>query len=163
MLPDYFRNYPDEPEELKVSNAIARQIDGFGFRYYWALYDLREEDCAYRISDDGKSIADLIQHIWGLINWVHVHVYGETMSHPENILERGAKTLCGAEKLRKSFAQMADSDLQKLKLEGNSFWAYINMPLSDAIHHSGQVSIMRRGAGNPWKMDEFLFGKKKEK
>lgn len=41
-LPDYFGDFPPEPEELSVSNSIARLIDGLGYRLYWAMEGLTE-------------------------------------------------------------------------------------------------------------------------
>jgi hypothetical protein len=148
-LPDDFRHYPPEPDELSVSNSIARLIDGLGYRLYWALEGLTEQDCRYRISPDANSIHDILWHIFGLVNWIHMYVYGEQMSRPGNIIEQGHKTLSTLAKMRQHFIEIDDQQLQSYKLEEMSFWNYINMPLSDALSHVGQVRIMRRGAGNP--------------
>jgi hypothetical protein len=49
---------------------------------------------------------------------------------------------------------MTDKDLPNYKLEDRPFWSFINMPLSDALHHVGQVSMLRRAAGNPIAKDD---------
>ena len=85
-----------------------------------------------------------------------MHIYGHQMKRPEQIIDQGIETLVALEKLRKEFIQMSDEELPKYKLEDRSFWSYINMPLSDALNHVGQVSILRRAAGNPNKMDQYL-------
>jgi hypothetical protein len=149
QLPDYFRRYPPEPDELSVSNSIARLIDGLGYRLYWALEGLTDQDCQYRVSPDGNSIHDILWHIFGLLNWIHLHVYGHQLSRPANILDQGCEALSVLAKMRQHFIQIDDRELQSYKLEEMSFWSYINMPLSDALSHVGQVRIMRRGAGNP--------------
>jgi len=149
MLPDYFATYPDPPADMTVGCAIARMIDGLGFRLHVALDGLREEDCAFRISADGKSIHDIIWHVLGLVNWIHLSVYGEQMTRPKNILGQGAETLRVLEQLRNDFAGMSDERLQSLNLDSRPFWSFLNMPLSDATHHVGQICIMRRGVGNP--------------
>jgi hypothetical protein len=148
-IPRYFRTYPQEPDELSVSNAIARLIDGLGYRLYWALYGLKEEECEYTLCDGANSIRDILWHILGLVNWVYMHVYGHQMTRKPSIIDQGTDTLLALEKLRQTFLEMSDEELTHYKLEDRSFWSYINMPLSDALHHVGQVSILRRAAGNP--------------
>ena len=149
QTPTYFRSSPPAPVELSASNAIARMIDGLGYRLYWALYGLREEDCNYVLCDGAYSIKDLLWHILGLVNWVYMHVYGHQMSRKPSIIDQGIDTLLALEKLRQTFLEMSDAELVNYKLEDMSFWNYINMPLADALHHVGQVSMLRRAAGNP--------------
>jgi hypothetical protein len=148
-IPTYFRTSPPEPDALSVSNAIARLIGGLGYRLYWALYGLKEEECEYTLCDGANSIRDILWHILGLINWVYMHVYGHQMTRKPAIIDQGIDTLLALEQLRQTFLEMSDDELTSYKLEKRSFWSYINMPLSDALHHVGQVSILRRAAGNP--------------
>jgi hypothetical protein len=148
-IPSYFRTYPQEPDELSVSNAIARLIDGLGYRLYWALYGLKEKECEYTLCDGANSIGEILWHILGLVNWVHMHVYDHQMTRKPSIIHQGIDTLLALEELRHTFLEMSDDELTSYKLEERSFWSYINMPLSDALHHVGQVSILRRAAGNP--------------
>jgi hypothetical protein len=149
QIPTFFRAYPEAPDELSASNAIARMIDGLGYRLYWALYGLREEECQYVLCDGAHSIKDILWHILGLVNWVHMHVYGEQMTRNPSIIDQGIDTLLALEKLRQTFLEMSDAELVNYKLEDMPFWSYINMPLADALHHVGQVSMLRRAAGNP--------------
>ena len=159
MIPDYFKEYPQEPTELTVANAIARQIDGLGFRLYWAVYDLNEKDCDYVLCQGAKSIRDILHHILSLVNWVYMNVFGQQMNRPEKIIDQAIETLLALEKLRKELINMSDQQLQKCKLDGRSFWSFINMPLADATSHVGQVSMLRRAAGNPNKMDDYFRAK----
>lgn len=148
-LPDYFADFPEEPAEMSVSNAIARLIDGLGYRLYWTLNGLREEDCAYRPAETARSIHDILWHIWGLVNWVHMHIYGHEMSRAQNIIEQAHDALRTLEKLRHHFVGISDEQLATYRLEDRSFWSFINMPLSDLLHHEGEVRILRHAVGNP--------------
>ena len=148
-LPAFFKTFHPDPKELSVSSAIARLIDGLGYRLYWALYGLKEEECQYTLCDGAPSIKDILWHILGLVNWVYVHVYGHQMTRKRSIIDQGIDTLLALERLYQTFLEMSDSDLVDLKLEDRSFWSYINMPLADALHHVGQVSVLKRAAGNP--------------
>ena len=109
-----------------------------------------------RISEDGSSIYEIIWHVLEAVNWVYYYVYGEQIQRPEPILEQGAETLRALETLRRTFAAASDEELQAYRLGDRSFWGYINLPLADALHHVGQISIMRRGAGNPVRVKEEL-------
>jgi hypothetical protein len=148
-IPTFFRAFPQAPDEPSASNAIARMIDGLGYRLYWALYGLREEDCQFVLCDGAHSIKDLLWHILGLVNWVYLHVYRQQMSRKPSIIDQGIDTLLALEKLRQTFLEMGDAELVNYKLGDMPFWSYINMPLADALHHVGQVSMLRRAAGNP--------------
>jgi hypothetical protein len=148
-IPTFFNTSLPEPDEICASNAIARLIDGLGYRLYWALYGLQEEECEYTICEGAQSIRDILWHILGLVNWIYMHVYGHQMNRKPRIIDQGIDTLLALGKLRQTFLDMSDDDLAGYKLGDISFWNYINMPLSDALHHVGQVSILRRAAGNP--------------
>ncbi len=148
-LPDFFSDYPAEPETLEVSNAVARLIDGLGYRLYWTLNGLREEDCAYRPAPSANSIHDILWHSLGLVNWVYMHVFDHEMNRPQNIIEQGHETLRALEELRHHFIEISDAQLTDYRLEDHSFWSFINMPLSDALHHEGEVRILRHAVGNP--------------
>ncbi len=147
--PDFFKSYPEPPQEISASNAIARMLDGLGYRLYWALRGLGEEDCDYRLCEGAKSIHEIIEHILDLVNWMYMHIYGQQMKRPENIIEQGREVLRALEQLRKFLIEMEDKDLPNYKLEDLPFWNFINMPISDALHHVGQLAILRRATGNP--------------
>lgn len=148
-IPTYFRIAPQEPDEVSASNAIARLIDGLGYRLYWALYGLKENECQYTLCEGAPPIKDILWHILGLVNWVYMRIYDHQMTRKPSIIDQGVDTLLALEKLRYTFLEMSDADLVAYQLEDMSFWSYINMPLSDALHHVGRVSILRRAAGNP--------------
>ena len=161
MVPDFFKEFPAEPDEVSASNVIARMIDGLGFRLYWAIYGLTEEDCEYTVCEGADSIYKILWHILGLVNWVYMHVYDHQMKRPESIVDQGIETLKALESLRAEFLRMSDEELQQKQLQDMPFWSFVNMPFADALHHVGQVAILRRAAGNPSKQAEY-FKKKKQ-
>ena len=85
-IPDFFKSYPEAPQEISASNAIARMLDGLGYRLYWALNGLDEKDCDYRLCEGAKSIHEIIEHILDLVNWIHIHICGHDMKRPKNII-----------------------------------------------------------------------------
>ena len=145
----YFASYPEEPAQVSASNAVARLIDGLGYRLYWGMKGLREKDCGYRPCEGAKSIHEVIWHILGLVNWVYMNIHGHEMKRPESIIEQGLETLRVLEQLRRQFIEIDDAKLAEYKLEDRSFWSFINMPLSDALSHVGQLRVLRTAAGNP--------------
>jgi hypothetical protein len=102
----FFASSPEEPTQVSASNAIARLIDGLGYRLYWGMKGLREEDCSYRLCEGAKSIHDIIWHTLGLVNWVYMHVHGHQMKRPKNIIEQGLETLGALEQLRQHFIEI---------------------------------------------------------
>ena len=146
---DYFKEYPPVPEEVSASNVIARMIDGLGYRLYVSLDGLTEEQCALRPCEGGKTIGDALHHILGLVNWVRMHIFDQQMTRPKSYLEQGWATLAELERLRKHFIEISDEQLQEYRLEGNPWWMFVNMPLSDALHHEGEVRLLRMQIGNP--------------
>ena len=92
-IPTFFKGFPQEPDEASASNAIARLIDGLGYRLYWALDGLREQDCQYTLCEGAPSIKDILWHSLGLVNWVYMHVYGHQMTRKPSIIDQGIGTL----------------------------------------------------------------------
>ena len=113
-IPSFFRTSPPEPAEVSASNAIARLIDGLGYRLYWALDGLTEDECEYTFCEGAPSIKDILWHILGLVNWVYMHVYGEQMTRKPSIIDQGIDTLLALEKLRATFLVMSDAELANL-------------------------------------------------
>jgi len=66
QLPYY--QIPDYPETYTAGSVAARMVDGLGFRYYWATEGLRDLDLQYKPSEEGRTCAQTIDHIYGLSN-----------------------------------------------------------------------------------------------
>ena len=61
-----YHQIPEYPESYRPGNVVGRMIDGLGYRYYWATKDLRKEDLAYQPSDDARTTAETLDHLYGL-------------------------------------------------------------------------------------------------
>lgn len=154
---DFFADFPPPPQDASVSNAIARLIDGLGFRLYWTMHGLREEDCSFRPAETAQSMGEILRHIWGLVNWIHLNIHGQQLKRAKSIIDQGWDTLVILETMRCHFIAIDDDRLATYTLDGQPFWSFINMPLSDALHHEGEVRILRHACGNPPRgLQEYL-------
>ncbi|MGB4959727.1 MAG: hypothetical protein WBO36_09635, partial [Saprospiraceae bacterium] len=61
-----FKDISVLPEIYTTENAVARMIDGLGFRFYWATEGLRAEDLAFRPTPESRTSEETIDHIMGL-------------------------------------------------------------------------------------------------
>lgn len=150
---DYFAipTSPAPPTEATCSNVVARMIDGLGYRLHLSMDGLEEEHCTVNPVPDGKgkTIGDVIRHVWGLVNWIHMHIFGQQMERPQGFVEQGWAALAELESLRKHFAEISDEQLQQYKLEDLPWWMFVNMPLADALHHEGEIRLLRMQLGIP--------------
>ncbi|MBT8279615.1 MAG: hypothetical protein KJO41_11465 [Bacteroidia bacterium] len=164
-LPYY--EIPDYPESYTACTVAARMIDGLGFRYYWATEGLRDVDLVYKPSEDGRTTAETIDHLYGLSKVI----VNATLKKPNSGGDEAEMTF--AEKRKKTlenFKTAADilrksDDLSQFTLiferGGNSsefpFWNNINGPIEDAVWHCGQVVLLRRASGNPFNSKASVF------
>ena len=164
-LPYY--EIPDYPEEYNEGTVVARLLDGLGFRYYWATEGLRDEDLAFKPSDEARSTGDTVDHIAGLVNFVMNSALHKTNENVDleglTFSEKRAKTLNMIKKIADIFRET--DDLSKFKIvfrRGDQtnelpFWNNINGPIADAIWHCGQVITHRRTSGNPYNSKASVF------
>jgi len=117
----HYHEIPLYPKEISAKGIIMRLLDGLGFRVYWSMEGLRENDYSFTPGEGCKSIIELMRHIYGLMNWVSKAVTGEGYNEPETGKEGRA-----------------------LIVE----WHIINGPISDALTHVGQINSFRRLSGN---------------
>jgi len=167
-LPYY--EIPEYPSEYTACTVAARMIDGLGFRYYWATEGLRDEDLSYKPSEDGRTTAETIDHIYGLSKVI----VNSTLKKPNARVEEPEMTF--AEKRQKTlenFRTAADilrksDDLSQFTLVFNRgenssefpFWNNVNGPIEDAVWHCGQVVLLRRASGNPFNSKASVFSGK---
>ncbi len=169
-----YHQIPDYPDEFTANNVAARMIDGLGYRYYWVTKDLREEDLAYRISEDSRTTRETIVHIYGLSRTI--------MCAPQSKVNSSSKEDLNFDELRKRTLEnlLLASQLLKEGKKGDMngykmifqrgdktteypFWNVINGPIADAIYHTGQIVAYRRASGNPIHRGvRVLTGKTKE-
>ncbi len=144
-----FKEMKEYPDSINATGIITRLLDGLGYRFYWATEGLTDKEYAFRLSAEAMSIGEIVGHIWGLINWIWLSIYGEEFSRPkEDSLVRNS-VLENLALLKKHFTEMSVDELKAIRIEKRPFWHLINGPMSDALTHVGQINILRRAAGNP--------------
>jgi len=163
-LPYY--ELPEYSETYTAGTVAARMIDGLGFRYYWATEGLRDEDLAFKPSEDGRTTAETVDHIYGLSKVIlnsTIKKPNKQTDEPEmTFIEKRKKTLenmkTAADILRKS------EDVSQFKIIFGTnefpFWNQLNGPIADAIWHCGQVISFRRSSGNPYNSKASVFSGK---
>ncbi len=167
-LPYY--ELPDYSETYTAGTVAARMVDGLGFRYYWATEGLREEDLAYKPSEDGRTTAETIDHIHGLTKVI----VNSTLNKPNTKAEE--PEMAFAEKRKKTLENIkiaadilrVSNDLSEFTIvfqrgENTSefpFWNQLNGPIADALWHCGQVISFRRSSGNPYNSKASVFSGK---
>jgi hypothetical protein len=156
-----YRQVPEYPEAYTAGTVVARVIDGLGFRYYWATEGLGEADKDLRLSEDSRSILELMQHIHGLslmiLNTAKKvsNDRGNLPRTPADIDELRAQTLRNLQASAQVFSgrvDLTDYPVVITTPEGSvnyEFWHQLNGPLEDAVWHSGQIAILRRAKGIP--------------
>lgn len=168
-LPYY--EVPEYYSEYTPGTVVARMIDGLGFRYRWATEDLRPEDLTYKISEDGRTSEQTMDHILGLsrviVNSTLKVPTDFTIERPNLTYEQKRKeTLDNLYKASQILQKAESLDAFQVKFvskRGESeypFWNQLNGPIADAIWHCGQLVSMRRASGNPLNSKvSFLQGK----
>jgi len=158
-----YAQIPQAPGSYNAANVLARTVDGLGFRYYWATYDLRPEDLAYRVSETSRTSAETLDHIYGLCEVVQKTVQNEVCHRPLDVDalswdEKRAGTLAFLAEASKTLRTMNDNELAQLTIRfargekvGDPYplWNLLNGPLADALWHTGQIVSNRRASGNP--------------
>jgi hypothetical protein len=164
-LPYY--EIPDYPEEYNEGTVVARMVDGLGFRYYWATEGLRDEDLTYKPSEEGRTTAETVDHLFGLTNVI----LNSALKRPNGggekeeltFAEKRARTLQmlkQAADIFRSSKDLSEYTLVFNRGENSSefpFWHQINGPIADALWHCGQVVLLRRASGNPFNSKASVF------
>lgn len=171
-----YNQIPDSPDTYSAENVIARMIDGLGFRYYWATKDLRQEDLDYKPSEDSRTSAETLDHLYGLSETI--------VNAPQNLPnirpadwsgmsfeEKRRKTLENLQQASTLLKQDKEGAMQEYTVifqRGDNqskfpYWNMLNGPISDAIYHVGQIVAFRRASGNPIQSGVNVFlGKTRE-
>ena len=144
-----FARLDSHPTHVNGPSVVARLLDSQGFRFYWATQGLTPREYAFSPGQGCQSIADLVGHIWGLTNWVHISVFGQGEQRPEGAPLQREHTLKMLHRLREHMASLDDAALEAITIDDRPFWHMINGPLADALTHVGQINAFRRLAGSP--------------
>ncbi len=149
-------------EDYSSGHVIARMIDGLGYRYYWASYQLDQAALEYKPSPDAQDMMETLRHIYGLAETILKTAKGEENLRPYAVPSMDyetlrSQTLIFLKEARDIFAQLDDTALLEMEIvftRGDRksqfpIWNLINGQISDALYHTGQVVSFRRTAGNP--------------
>ncbi len=151
-LPYY--EIPEYSETYTAGTVAARQVDGLGFRFYWASHGLTEKDLAYKPNDSVRTSKETVSHIYALSKII----VNATLQKPN---EREEEELSFEEERKRILQNLktaadilrASDDISKFNIIFGEreipFWNNINGPIADAIWHSGQIASFRRTSGNP--------------
>ena len=157
-----YSKIPDAPDFYSAGNIAARVIDGLGFRYFWATEGLREVDLQFKPSDEARTTAETLDHIYGLSR-VILNATLQQANDPANAAgelnfeDKRGKTLENFKKASDKLKASGDVALEEYKVvfkRGENFsefpfWNLLNGPIADALWHTGQVASFRRSSGNP--------------
>lgn len=157
MGQEYFHSIPAAPAEVRGATAIARMVDGLGFRYRWSLEGLNDDFLSFRPSPDSMNVSELLVHIHFLAARIHACFVQEQDIKLESKDLHGIKneTLSILDSVRESLMKMSDEELSQRKVIRKAsnaefpFWYFINGPIADALTHVGQINSWRRIAGIP--------------
>ena len=157
-----FSKIPEYPDSYTAGNVMGRLIDGLGFRYYWATEGLRDEDLNYKPSDEGRTLMETLDHLYGLSETIVNAPQSKPNERPADwsdlsYQDKRAKTLQNFKKASELLKLGEAKDMEEYRVifkrgENQSefpFWNMINGPIADALWHTGQVVLLRRAAGNP--------------
>ena len=163
-----YHEIPEYEVEYTAGTVVARMIDGLGFRYYWATEGLRTEDLVFKPSEDARTSAETVDHIYGLTKVIYnsaIKEPNDRTSKDEDLTfeEKRKRTLIMLEKAANIFRTATDlKEHTIIFLSGENtsefpFWNQINGPIEDAVWHCGQVISFRRSSGNPYNSKASVF------
>lgn len=165
-LPYY--KIPEAPASYTPGTVVSRMIDGLGFRYFWATEGLTDENLTYKPSEESRTIAETMDHLYGLsrtiVNSAKKKATDFTVA-PEELTdkEKRKKTLENfktASELFRASEKLEEHKVVFIRKNGKAefpFWNQINGPIEDAVWHAGQIVMMRRAAGNPFNSKVSVF------
>ncbi|MHC4608218.1 MAG: hypothetical protein ACYTAF_15015 [Planctomycetota bacterium] len=78
-----FRQIPDPPPKITAGTAIARMLDGLGFRLHWATEGLGPDEYGFRAAQEQMSISEVLFHVWGLAAWIGKSLDGTVREKPD--------------------------------------------------------------------------------
>ena len=165
-LPYY--EIPDAPESYTAGTVAARAIDGLGFRFYWASEGLTEKDLVYKPSEEARTTAETVEHIFGLskviVNTALKQPNDFTAPHTKKthkeMREQTLRYLKKAADILRNHDALEENKMVFKSTNGTReypFWNLINGPIADAIWHAGQLVSFRRASGNPFNSKASLL------
>ena len=165
-LPYY--KIPEAPTSYTPGTVVSRMIDGLGFRYYWATEGLTDENLSYKPSEESRTIAETMDHLYGLSRTIvnsakkkatDFTVVPEELTSKEK-RKRTLENFKTASELFRAAEKLEEHKVVFIRKNGKAefpFWNQINGPIEDAVWHAGQIVMMRRAAGNPFNSKVSVF------
>ena len=171
-----YHQIPEAPEEYTAGNVVGRLIDGLGYRYHWATKDLTQDDLSHKITKEGRSIIETLQHIYGMSETILEAPKGEPSIRPQDFSglsyhELRSKTLANLKAASEVVKGKTNEEVSNFKITFDRggqqtdfpYWNMLNGMISDCIYHTGQIVLMRRSNGNPIDPNVNVFlGKNRE-
>ena len=150
-----YKQLPEYSKEFTAGTVAARQIDGLGFRFYWATEGLTAKDLVYKPTETSRSTGKTVEHIYNL----SVFILNTTLKNKPIKIETSNFAFSDFRKqtllnLKQAADILRVSDdisefIIKTKTSEYPFWNMINGPIADATWHCGQIASFRRITGNP--------------
>lgn len=149
--------YHKPADQFSGAAVIARLVDTIKVRYQIATEGLSENNKTFRATPESMSMLELQKHVLLLLLWsskcVEAPIDKKAKAESFEDFQRDIISTCNL--LRNHLLTLSDEQLSKvtiyLKREDTHYpiWYLVNGPLSDAIHHIGQIVTWRRIDGNP--------------
>lgn len=163
-----YSEIPDYSVEYTAGTVVARMIDGLGFRYYWVTNCLTDSDLNYKPSEEARTTAETIDHLFDLSNVVVNSTLNKVNDRnsikPElTFAQKRKQTLINFKTAADILRNSQDISVFKIVFKSEKgtsefpFWNNINGPIADAIWHCGQVVSFRRSSGNPYNSKASMF------
>lgn len=151
-----YREIPEASNSFTAGTVAARQIDGLGFRFYWATEGLKDKDFSYKIDAESRSTGETLTHIFDLSQVIlsaalkqeHKKVDNSNNAYAD-IRKQTLLNLKKAADILREADNLSDYNINFGKGKVFPYWNAINGPISDAIWHCGQIASFRRASGNP--------------
>ena len=157
-----YSQIPDYPQQYSAGAVLGRMVDGIGFRYRWATEGLSENDLSYKPCDSSRSISETLHHVHNLLEMVHTTITDQRYNLPEankgyQFQELRQETLNMIAQISDQFKSASDDTIDEMSIKFKMgeqdldfpMWNVINGPVSDILHHIGQIVGYRRASGNP--------------
>jgi len=165
-LPYY--KIPEAPASYTPGTVVSRMIDGLGFRYYWATEGLTDKNLAYKPSEESRTIAETMDHLYSLSRTIlnsakkqpnKFTIEKEELTSNEK-RKRTLENFKTASGLFRGSENLEEHKIVFIRKNGKAefpFWNQINGPIEDAVWHAGQIVMMRRADGNPFNSKVSVF------
>jgi len=154
---DLYISIPEAPETVSAAGAIARLVDGLGFRYRLATDGLTENELSFKPTEQNKTLMQLLEHIHAMAKMSNRVFGGDVGEGPasDSFEDVRNDTLLQYYSMSTRLRNLSDEGLQKCAFKHPAsetplpFWNLINGQIADSLTHVGQISSWRRIAGNP--------------